>query len=777
MLRVHRQLFICLILCSAGPLLGQEQTTWIGGTGSWFDIEGWTFDIPGQSTVTNIPDGDVFVQAGIGDPVAFDLYLAQPEDKQVGKSQLIIQGQNLFLTNNLTVAQTASGIANGDLQILRSGKSGGNLNVNDVRIGILEGRGGTANGFAKVEGNLFVNARNRSSLVLGMNQGDGVATGVLHVDGDVGGFNSGYHDVVIGHFAGVDGVAEGELVAGTLRHTGGVLNVAVNNGKSRTSTATGHLAVQELDGFDHAFFGLSETGGATATVEVQQYYGVGETVLGTADGPGTAQMILGDDAKYVGGSLLVNQRSSVSMGAQMDVSLTNAGRAMVTDGARGQPGGIVEMNFFTQTPTGVLELDVAGPSRGVGYESINVAEGGVLQGRVLLNFAEDYEPKDGQTFELITANGQFSLKDIDWTVKNPPQDLAVRFLDEKGLVAQFVEPREQSFVNVPGTDFEWTDAAIWSNNEPPRSIEDIAMVNRRSQDQIIRVTPRALARSLTIDGITNTLSLLIPRDVSLNTSHDIEIKSQGELILDQGKLLANRTELGAGAILRGQGNIIGDVVSRGLVDVGLKAEPSALFVDGNFTQLSQGWLALDVFGPGVGEYDFIEVDGSIDLNGTLHLNIPDLDAIGPNARIPLMIATEGVFGDIRLDFENVVGEIPLGLQSTPGPNGSTLMLISGPGPGILGDMNWDTFVDECDLDMFALALQDVDAYAALQIFSPSHIGDINDDGIFDVDDIQPFFELVNGVSCAPEPLPEPASNALLVCGVFLCLTWRRSKRT
>lgn len=114
-------------------------------------------------------------------------------------------------------------------------------------------------------------------------------------------------------------------------------------------------------------------------------------------------------------------------------------------------------------------------------------------------------------------------------------------------------------------------------------------------------------------------------------------------------------------------------------------------------------------------------------------------------------------------------------------------------PALLpGDFSMDGLLDPADIDPFVAALLEGQPYAQ---FVADHgdafdlrygveltpdvvrqLGDINNDGVFDSDDIDPFLELVQGSSARPgaAAIPEPATLGLLALPMMLAVRRTRS---
>lgn len=87
-------------------------------------------------------------------------------------------------------------------------------------------------------------------------------------------------------------------------------------------------------------------------------------------------------------------------------------------------------------------------------------------------------------------------------------------------------------------------------------------------------------------------------------------------------------------------------------------------------------------------------------------------------------------------------------EPLPGAGAALLLRLAGDVDvvaeyGVLGDMNGDGVLDDGDIDLFALAMVDRDAYARLfPGLDADRLGDVNGDGTFDPRDIEPLANLL-----------------------------------
>lgn len=776
---------LSMLLISAGPLWAQQATNWQGKTdnANWFDEENWTSGFPMQGSIANITDGEVGVFPGQPTPQAFILTIARQRELQEAQAKLNIEGQDLLISNRLVVADATFGLAQGDLSLLSNPNFGGGiLHANQVTIGQATGKGGQAIGNAFIQHQMRSNTASESNLTVGRNANSEMAHGHLIVPGTIGNsdLQSGYASVNIGQISGVEsGEAVGTVSTGGLFNAGGELTVGLNTSARRTSYASGTLNANAIDGYDLATFGASEVGVARADVTVQSFYGVQKTILGSPNSRGRARLVFGPETNVEGEIIAIHPGSVLTAGGgtKINAEVFNEGRIGILPDENKEQFGQLQIRTLQQTDDGIFEFNIGGEEPIFGYQQLLVTEGIELAGSVHLTFENDFIPEVGQQFQVIDSPRGIDLARTAWKVTNPPKDVAFEFQESEGLVVQVVSPRTLDFVSADGGDFRWTDQNIWTDRRLPKSFDDITMLNTQKTPQRVRATPGAITRRLTIDGTLSAMELNIPRGVKFMATHDIRVMSQGQITLEGGAaLLADQVKLEAGSALVAEGQLTGNLANEGLVRIGVRDEPTQLNIDGSFSQLPLGYLEMGVFGTEDGEFDQLLIDGIAELDGTLVLDI-DFDKLLPNARIPLLTATDGISGNFRLKLPFGKTELPLGLRtegSEDSDGGMQMIFYSGGGPGILGDMNWDLSVDECDFDAFALALQNPAAYASDFGFEPGLWADINDDGEFDVDDIGPFYDLVSGVSCeAVVPLPEPTSHVMLTIASLMLLTVRR----
>jgi len=166
----------------------------------------------------------------------------------------------------------------------------------------------------------------------------------------------------------------------------------------------------------------------------------------------------------------------------------------------------------------------------------------------------------------------------------------------------------------------WTDDSNWSLLGVPGP-ESVVTINNNFTSSI--------AKAVVEDDLTvGSISLL-------GNSGPMVLKvTEGTMLTVTGGIT-----VGPGAILKGEGAIVGDInVPGGIVAPG--HSPGVLFITGDYTQGAAATLEIEVTGTSVGEagYDQLSVSGTASLDGTL-----DIQTAG--SFIPGVGAAVGVIGD------------------------------------------------------------------------------------------------------------------------------------
>jgi hypothetical protein len=132
-----------------------------------------------------------------------------------------------------------------------------------------------------------------------------------------------------------------------------------------------------------------------------------------------------------------------------------------------------------------------------------------------------------------------------------------------------------------------------------------------------------------LPGASEELSFLNSGSINLEYSSVLDLVStgidfrqhSGEISLDDATFTVayGRQILLDGGALKGAGRVVGDVVSNGSIMPGLGI--GALHIDGSLVQMSDGLIGIEIGGRSIGEYDYLGVSGSADLNGLIGVSL------------------------------------------------------------------------------------------------------------------------------------------------------------
>ena len=147
---------------------------------------------------------------------------------------------------------------------------------------------------------------------------------------------------------------------------------------------------------------------------------------------------------------------------------------------------------------------------------------------------------------------------------------------------------------------------------------------------------------------------------------------------------------------------------------------------------------------------------AIDLNSTFIASL-----LGSASHVGLRLASAAVNTAVDvIASESPTGDVPK-------------LLVEYSIPSILGDMNGDGFVDVDDAGLFILALTDRAAYnLAFPMIDADIVGNVNQDGQFDLGDLASFNDLFasGSASASASAVPEPGVLVMMAWGwLGLCL--------
>jgi autotransporter-associated beta strand protein len=240
----------------------------------------------------------------------------------------------------------------------------------------------------------------------------------------------------------------------------------------------------------------------------------------------------------------------------------------------------------------------------------------------------------------------------------------------------------------------------------------------------------------------------------------------GETIIEQGLLsVSGSTGLGSttvevGGELNGTGEVLGDLVVRGMVSPGTSI--GSLSVLGDFFQEDAGVLNIEIQGTAIGAYDTLNIAGAATLAGELN------------------IALAGGFVPMVGDFYSILGaaSVTNSLELVGDAAGFSLLTTESGlalyfGPLLPGDYNEDGKVDATDYDVWKIA------YGTEA--TPAGSGaDGNGDGLVNAADYTVWRNHLGGSvldsGLLAAPVPEPRSAWVLAQGLIVAwLIYRRAQ--
>ena len=235
-----------------------------------------------------------------------------------------------------------------------------------------------------------------------------------------------------------------------------------------------------------------------------------------------------------------------------------------------------------------------------------------------------------------------------------------------------------------------------------------------------------------------------------------------------GFLGGSFTNLPSGTIA-GRGLIdSGGAPSQALVNSGTLSpgnpgsEIGTLTIAGDYNQSATGTLEIDLGGPNPGDSDLIVVQGMATLDGMLDLRLIDCYVPLPGESIPLLSATGGIssaWDPVLFECGNATGVVL---------SDSTTAYAYG---YIVGDINDDGSVDDEDVPLFSDAMQEHYGEEEGEWVKYLFRYDMNGDGKLDFDDIPLFIEAIeSGSAFAGSGHNVPESPAGLLC--FVAVAWQ-----
>ena len=168
------------------------------------------------------------------------------------------------------------------------------------------------------------------------------------------------------------------------------------------------------------------------------------------------------------------------------------------------------------------------------------------------------------------------------------------------------------------------------------------------------------------------------------------------------------------------------------IDASFVSDPNSVAFDptgilelgGNYSQADFATLQIDLGGSQAGEFDQLQVDGNVTLNGTLEVSMINGFELSAGQTIDIITANA-----VTGTFDNVIAPDGMNIQVTY--SDSTVSLAF----GLLGDVNRDGAIDFRDISPFI---------GLLSTGNMQFEADVNQDGVVNFVDISGFINLLAG---------------------------------
>jgi hypothetical protein len=240
----------------------------------------------------------------------------------------------------------------------------------------------------------------------------------------------------------------------------------------------------------------------------------------------------------------------------------------------------------------------------------------------------------------------------------------------------------------------WSTGGNWNGSTTPSNLGIANVRHVSGGNQVAELTASTTVWEVNVSGsASQTMTLNVQNGVRLTTFSGINVESNGILQLSGGTLDAQFVEIvggtlrGSGLITTGSGSVPGQVESRGgTVSPGNGI--GTLSIEGRFANAANSTLAIELGGLAAGsQYDQLLIDGPAALGGTLQVSLVGFTPFAGDTFT--IISADDVIGQ----FSNL--SLPAGFTWNVA-YGSSNVILSVTGPGLIGDFNGDSKVDGAD---------------------------------------------------------------------------------
>ena len=477
---------------------------------------------------------------------------------------------------------------------------------------------------------------------------------------------------------------------------------------------------------------------ATASTNIDIASGAELTLEGSFDFAGQTVTKSGSGRLYLDSELTTQSGTFQHNDGRLGGSGVVNGDLIASAGSVAPGHGIGQLSVtgdFTMGSDSALEIEIGGTSTSQ-FDAMQVNQNAYLDGTLAITLTGNYYPDLGQQFSILQAN---SIANYGVTLGGPDADkFKLIFSLGQLLLESTALPLPADF-QWAASSGNWHDSANWSPAGIPNGNNNTAEFAGAASPVTVTMNSPVTVREITLDGSssyqlqgaqtltldTNTGSAQLTvtggnhvwtAPIAATASTTIDIASGAELTLEGAFDFENQTVTKSGSgrlyldsasttqpgtlqhndgFLGGEGVVNGDL-TLAAATVGPGHGVGELTVKGNFTMGSESVLEIEIGGTSASQFDAIQVDQNVYLDGTLAVTLtgdyyPDLgqrfSIVQANSVTNYGITLGGPDAD---KFKLIFGWRELQLESTV------------TGPAILpGDYNSDGVVDAADYTVWS----------------------------------------------------------------------------
>ncbi len=475
---------------------------------------------------------------------------------------------------------------------------------------------------------------------------------------------------------------------------------------------------------------------------------------------------IGSGSKFTATSGVTQTAAGTLLGSGMlSGNLTSSGTIRP-----GNSPGILEIDGdLTLTSTSLLEIELGGTGPDE-FDQVIVSGTAELNGRLEVPILPGYTPNVGDNFEFLSAGVEVTGNFTSVSVIGLEAANSNVAIDLNPVMTGFSVSIEivaiNSDINFAATSAaaDWFTPSTWSNGSVPETENMPAINNLAGAPQEVNIASAdAFVHELDWQSTVDPLTLKISSAKNLSAIVGASFGDNGILELDTGTVVTPELEVQAGGKLSGNGTVVGKLMlgdgggTMATLSPGFSV--GHLDVEGDYEQQSNGLLVIDVDDSTT--FDTFDITGTADLGGTVEVIVTDESLLPPGTMIEVL--TAGNLMGTEFDDVITMGASDIALAPVYSRMGMALLSFADGDMDGLGDG-----VTTADVAAFAMALTDPIVYRATFGKSVTTLGDLDDDGDLDVDDIDDFADAV-GMSLAAlndfiraysTQVPEPTCLAL-----------------